>query len=165
MSDEIDEIKKYLRISNHNKVIMKMVYQKYGGRCAYCGRKIKYKDMQIDYADIISAIENAGENANELRMPCCNLCYFNKGYSNIEQFRDYLEREIDRLEDFIEYKLASIYGFCEIKRKPIQFYFERFEIGSPEKFSLEDYDVIKQLKESKKLKERERLALQRLLGI
>lgn len=25
------------------------VYQKYGGRCAYCGRPIAYKDMQVDH--------------------------------------------------------------------------------------------------------------------
>lgn len=25
------------------------VYNKFGGRCAYCGHKIEYKDMQIDH--------------------------------------------------------------------------------------------------------------------
>lgn len=25
------------------------VYNKYGGRCAYCGREIEYKDMQVDH--------------------------------------------------------------------------------------------------------------------
>ncbi len=27
------------------------VYNKYGGRCAYCGKKIEYKDMQVDHID------------------------------------------------------------------------------------------------------------------
>ena len=25
------------------------VYQKYNGHCAYCGREIAYKDMQVDH--------------------------------------------------------------------------------------------------------------------
>lgn len=27
------------------------VYNKYGGHCAYCGKKIGYKDMQVDHID------------------------------------------------------------------------------------------------------------------
>lgn len=30
-----------------SKKIREAVYQKYGGRCAYCGRVIAYKDMQV----------------------------------------------------------------------------------------------------------------------
>lgn len=30
-----------------NKKTREAVYQKYGGRCAYCGRAIAYKDMHI----------------------------------------------------------------------------------------------------------------------
>ena len=25
------------------------IWQKYGGRCAYCGEPIEYKDMQVDH--------------------------------------------------------------------------------------------------------------------
>ena len=32
-----------------NKKIREAVYKKYGGRCAYCGRAIAYKDMQVDH--------------------------------------------------------------------------------------------------------------------
>jgi len=27
------------------------VYEKYNGHCAYCGKKIEYKDMQVDHID------------------------------------------------------------------------------------------------------------------
>lgn len=32
-----------------SKAIRQRVYEKYNGRCAYCGRKIEYKDMQVDH--------------------------------------------------------------------------------------------------------------------
>ena len=32
-----------------NKKTREAVYRKYGGRCAYCGRAIAYKDMQVDH--------------------------------------------------------------------------------------------------------------------
>lgn len=33
----------------NRKRIRELVYQKYGGHCAYCGKKIGMKDMQIDH--------------------------------------------------------------------------------------------------------------------
>lgn len=32
-----------------SKKIRKEVYRKYDGHCAYCGREIAYKDMQVDH--------------------------------------------------------------------------------------------------------------------
>ena len=26
-----------------------VIYDKYNGHCAYCGKKIEYKDMQVDH--------------------------------------------------------------------------------------------------------------------
>lgn len=31
------------------KAVRKQVYEKYNGHCAYCGRPIAYKDMQVDH--------------------------------------------------------------------------------------------------------------------
>ncbi len=30
-----------------SKTVRKKVYDKFGGRCAYCGKKIELKDMQL----------------------------------------------------------------------------------------------------------------------
>ena len=32
-----------------NKKQREQIYKKYNGRCAYCGEKIEYKDMQVDH--------------------------------------------------------------------------------------------------------------------
>lgn len=31
------------------KHIRQQVYEKYGGHCAYCGKALEYKDMQVDH--------------------------------------------------------------------------------------------------------------------
>lgn len=31
------------------KIDRKKVFDKYNGHCAYCGRQIEYKDMQVDH--------------------------------------------------------------------------------------------------------------------
>lgn len=36
-------------IDNETKAIRQAVYAKFGGKCAYCGREIAYKDMQVDH--------------------------------------------------------------------------------------------------------------------
>ena len=32
------------------KAMRQQVYEKYGGHCAYCGRQIEYKEMQVDHS-------------------------------------------------------------------------------------------------------------------
>ena len=58
------------------KAVRQKVYQKYDGHCAYCGRPIDYKDMQVDHiqAHILGGPDNL-ENYN----PTCRQCNFYKG--------------------------------------------------------------------------------------
>lgn len=42
----------------------KTVYEKYGGRCAYCGCEIEYKDMQNDHIEPIYKYETAYQTGN-----------------------------------------------------------------------------------------------------
>ena len=50
-----------------NKKTREAVYQKYGGRCAYCGRAIAYKDMQVD-RDKLTDLWEAREAASDLKI-------------------------------------------------------------------------------------------------
>lgn len=40
-----------------SKKIRQLVYDKYGGHCAYCGREIAYKDMQVTISDLNTLTE------------------------------------------------------------------------------------------------------------
>lgn len=48
MRKQKEEDKEHRRKSIPKKVRQK-VYEKYDGHCAYCGKKLEYKDMQVDH--------------------------------------------------------------------------------------------------------------------
>lgn len=106
--------------------VRKIVYQKYGGRCAYCGCELEYKDMQVDH--IISVYWHNGGNEIENLMPTCRMCNFYKSTYSIEQFRDQLQALNARLNKVFIYRLAKKYGIIEERKEAILFYFEKSEI-------------------------------------
>jgi len=44
------------------------IYNKYDGHCAYCGKKIEYDDMTIDY---LTAQSKGGTNELDNTIPSC----------------------------------------------------------------------------------------------
>lgn len=55
-----------------NKKTREAVYQKYGGRCAYCGRAIAYKDMQVDHFRPLRVWNEADGAADDIsKCPRC----------------------------------------------------------------------------------------------
>lgn len=103
------------------------VYQKYGGRCAYCGRKIAYKDMQVDHFRPIRAwnTENAGADNIANLMPSCRMCNHYKRANSLETFRRYIEEIPRKLRDNYIFKIGIAYGNIVENEKPIAFYFEK----------------------------------------
>ena len=76
--------------------VRRRVYEKYGGRCAYCGQPIAYT------------------------------CNHYKHTLTIEQFREEIGRLTARLrERSYIYRLALRHGCIKGSRKPVRFYFER----------------------------------------
>lgn len=108
------------------KSVRKAVYQKYGGRCAYCGCELEYKEMQVDH--IYSVYRFNGEDEIENYMPACRMCNFYKSTFTPNEFRDRLQTMTERLDrDFI-YRLAKKYGIVVEHKEPIRFYFEKTEV-------------------------------------
>ena len=106
------------------------VYNKYSGHCAYCGREIEYKDMQVDH--IIPKQRGwqyqpvKGEDVMENYNPSCRRCNFRKGILSIEQFREELKRQCKGImERSFQVKQSIDYGLLEYHDKPIKFYFEK----------------------------------------
>lgn len=106
--------------------VRKAVYQKYGGRCAYCGCKLEYKDMQVDH--MVSVYWNNGGNEIENLMPACRMCNFYKSTFSIDKFREQLQTLTGRLDKAFIYRIAKKYGIVIEQKKPIQFYFEKMEV-------------------------------------
>ena len=130
------------------------VYEKHDGHCAYCGRKIEYKDMQVDHilpqelvgsfmvgtkplTDDYELIEKkAYDSVRETKdpnhpdnlLPACRQCNFYKSTFRINAFRGNIEETLwHKLEKDFNYRLLTKYGCIEEHRKPIIFYFEKQE--------------------------------------
>ena len=111
------------------------VYQKYGGRCAYCGRPIAYKDMQVDHfrpLRVWNEADGAADDASNL-MPACRMCNHYKRANSLEVFRRYIAEIPRKLRSDYIYKIGVAYGNVVENEKPIEFFFETEEAKtSPE---------------------------------
>ena len=99
------------------------VHKKYGGHCAYCGKEIEIKDMQVDHM-IPLRLGGADEMSNY--MPACRQCNHYKRGNSLEGFREMIERIPEKLErDSYIYRVGVNYGNVIPHKMQIVFYFER----------------------------------------
>ena len=107
------------------------VFNKYGGRCAYCGCELTLRTMQVDHIKAVyaSSLENNGvetqdDNLENLN-PSCRQCNFYKGTLDIEQFRKKIMTTLyETCQNTFQAKLAKKLGMLNVKQFD-KFYFER----------------------------------------
>ena len=98
------------------------VYDKYNGRCAYCGQKIALKDMQVDH---IVPQRLGGENSLSNYNPACRLCNHYKRATGLEMWRNmFLGGLIERVRKIYIVKVAERYGMITFHDWDKKFYFE-----------------------------------------
>ena len=109
------------------------VYNKYDGHCAYCGKEITYKEMQVDHLIPVQR-ERFGRYTEEQiecfenYMPSCRRCNHAKRSYSLENFRKFVEEIPKKLKErnYI-YKVGLDYNLIESKEHKIRFYFEEHE--------------------------------------
>lgn len=111
------------------------VYDKYKGHCAYCGKALEYKNMQVDHLipyqrerfkqyteEEIECLENY--------MPACRRCNHYKRAHSLEVFRQMIEDIPNKLfRDNYIYKVGLDYGLLEVHERKIKFFFEQVADG------------------------------------
>lgn len=115
------------------KKVREAVYNKYDGYCAYCGKEIEYKEMQVDHLIPVQR-ERFGRYTEEQiecfenYMPACRRCNHAKRSYSLENFRKFVE-EIPRklIERNYIYKVGLDYGLVEAHEHKVKFYFEYIE--------------------------------------
>lgn len=111
-----------------DKQIRLKVYDKCGGRCAYCGKVIELKDMQVDHIipqHLLNNIERWDiDNIKNLN-PTCRRCNHYKRAHPLELFRRMIKTIHQRVLDIYICKVAEDYGIIEIKPWEGLFYFEK----------------------------------------
>lgn len=108
------------------------VYHKYNGHCAYCGKMLEYKDMQVDHLIPHQRERFKKYTEEELEcfenyMPACRRCNHYKRAHSLEVYRKMIEEIPAKLyRDSYIYKVGQDYNIVSAIEKPkIKFYFEK----------------------------------------
>ena len=119
---------KHKRISKQQR---EAVFNKYGGRCAYCGCELTLRTMQVDHIKAVytSSLENNNvetqDDSFDNLNPSCRQCNFYKGTLNIEQFRNKIKTILYRtLQSTFKAKLSKKLGMMKVTQFD-KFYFEK----------------------------------------
>jgi len=118
------------------------VYEKYDGRCAYCGNKIEFKKMQVDHLIpkalysvkhdclLVDARKFTDFNLNDFPnlMPSCRRCNHYKRAYTLEDFRHVMKTLHERVMKQYITKVAIDFGIVKIEPFNGSFYFEQVSI-------------------------------------
>lgn len=120
------------------------VYKKYNGHCAYCGKNIEIKDMQIDHIIPQQNYEWVFKNNLQDRIPyflshlsindlhnidnlnpACRVCNKWKDTYHLELFRSEIQEQTKRLQlRSSNYRMAKLFGLVKETDVKVKFYFE-----------------------------------------
>lgn len=109
------------------------VYNKFGGHCAYCGKKLERKGWQVDHLIPVQRKQFGKYSEFEVEgfsnlFPSCRRCNHYKRAHSLETFRRYIEEIPEKLKkDNYIYKVGLDYGLVEEHPRKITFYFEQWE--------------------------------------
>ncbi len=133
-----------------NKKLRIEVYNKYDGYCAYCGKELKYEEMQVDHAipkdifqhkiagyeeDFVVRLKYYGitEPVNyemddiQNLMPSCRRCNHYKRSCSIPQFRGMMLTLHERIRQSYINKVAEDFGIIKITPFDWEFFFEMYK--------------------------------------
>lgn len=88
------------------------VFEKYGGRCAYCGTPLtlERKGDNAFQVDHLHPRYLGGADEMDNFVPACRICNHYKKTFSVEQFREQLALIPGRLERQMTYRLAVAHG-------------------------------------------------------
>ena len=100
----------------------------FGGRCAYCGARLS-KSFHADHVDPLMRRYPGQEERAKFAVlyPACRRCNLRKSMLTLEQFRDEISKQVERLRrNSNQFKLAEDFGLVAEISMAVVFYFERF---------------------------------------
>lgn len=130
----------FLKKVKVNKKERQLIFDKYKGRCAYCGEELK-KGWHTDHIEPIvrdshwNSVKGRYEATGTCRKPendtlenfnpSCASCNIQKNSYTLEQFRHNIERYVISLNSYsTQYKIAKRYGLISENDIKVTFYFE-----------------------------------------
>jgi 5-methylcytosine-specific restriction endonuclease McrA len=126
-----------------NKKDRQKVFDKFGGKCAYCGCELVKgwhvdeilpckRNMKYDKGKYNFIHDGTYQYPERLHIdnqyPSCASCNINKHSMSLENFRNLISGFMKHLNEInTQYKIAKRYGLIEETGKEIKFYFETFK--------------------------------------
>ena len=108
-----------------------LIYNKYNGKCAYCGCGISLSRFHIDHIEPVLRSQKIGnKNVYDLSNmnPSCLECNLMKSSYSLEEFRDKISGFTDKLRlRNAQYRFALKYGLIKEYSQDVVFYFERIK--------------------------------------
>ena len=113
----------------------KLIFDKYSGRCAYCGCKLTER-FHVDHIKPIMRgwsdediarhkMKCKGDESIDNLNPSCARCNIRKNSMDLETFRREILAQVERLKrDSNQFNLALDYGLIAETNKEVVFYFE-----------------------------------------
>lgn len=127
-----------------------LIFNKYGGKCAYCGEELQrgwhvdeLKPVRRQYTEDycyekrkhirkITRLTHPERMHIDNQMPACASCNINKHSDSLEEFRKLIQGFMKHLNEVnTQYKIAKRYGLIQETVKPVVFYFEKFNPTTP----------------------------------
>jgi len=115
-----------------SKKLREQIYAKFGGRCAYCGKRLK-DTFHVDHirpiyrGRIPREYRDKKEEAIENLNPACRRCNNYKHVLSLEDFREQLSRQVERARTkSLNFRLAEDFELVVETKKSVVFYFEKF---------------------------------------
>lgn len=115
-----------------DKKLRERIYNKLDGHCSYCGREIKFKEMQVDHVepqykkvDPLHFGLSIDVDSFENLMPACRRCNHYKRASDLEWFRKRMTSLHERISNHYINKVAIDFGMMQVKPFDGIFYFEK----------------------------------------
>lgn len=112
------------------------VWSKYDCKCAYCGKDLEYRQMQVDHIvpvhrgtsdegmQIMKV--NRGSEDIENYNPSCARCNRWKSTLTLENFRNEISKQTFRLKrDSSNYRMALDFNLINENENNVMFYFEK----------------------------------------
>ena len=114
-----------LKTRNYRKPITasvrKEVFDKFGGRCAYCGCELGER-FHVDH---IQAVYHKGLNMIDNLNPACRRCNLRKAAFGVEELRNHIADRTKMLTRYsADFRLANDFGLLAETGKSVVFYFE-----------------------------------------
>ena len=111
-----------------SKKTRQLVYNKYNGRCAYCGKQITMKQLRVDH--FIPFRRKNSKNEDEIEsidnyIPACHSCNYYKRARSPQSMKRDIKKLPQRLQTLFIYRLAKRYGLIQQTPKDIVYLYEQ----------------------------------------